>query len=138
MVATGTFPGINNVALPFGTYSKVKVTFNNSFAVTGMASYNGVDYYTTATTFWGQTNLASTYTTKAVAAAEFIFRNPAWGALNKDVAQEFDITPITVGAATDYQPTLRFTITSTAILMGTPGNPAYLSLGAPTGSLVEP
>ena len=140
MVVGGTFPGINNVNLPFGTYSKVKVTFNNSFAVTGMANYSGADYYTTATTFGGQTNLASTPTTTAGSVAEFIFRNPAWGVLNADVAQIFDITPITVGAATDYQPTLRFTITSTAILMGTAGSPAsyYLALGAPTGSLVEP
>ncbi len=140
MVVGGTFPGINNVDLPFGTYSKVKVTFNNSFPVTGMVSYSGTNYYTTGTTFGGQTNLASTYTTKAGSAAEFVFRNPTWGALNADVTQTFDITPINVGAATDYQPTLRFTITSTTILMGVAGSPAnyYLTLGAPTGSLVEP
>jgi len=136
----GAFPGINNVDLPFGTYSKVRVTFNNSFPVTCMTNYGGTNYYTTATTFGGQTNIASTPTTTAGSAAEFIFRNPAWKALNADVMQEFDITPITVGGATDYQPTLRFTITTTAVLMGAAGSPTsyYLTLGAPTASLVEP
>lgn len=140
MVTGGTFPGIDDVALPGGTYSKLRVTFNNSFPVTGMASYIGTDYYTTAATFSGQTNLASTPTIIPGSVAEFIFRNPAWGALNADVQQEYDIAPITVGAATDYQPTLRFTITSTVLLKGNMGIPAtyFLSLGAPTGSLVEP
>ncbi len=128
--------------LPVGTYSKVKVTFNNSFPVTGMTNYGGKDYYTTATTFGGQTNLASTPTETAGSMAVFTFYNPdpTWGGFNADVAQVFDITPINVGAATDYQPTLRFTITSTVVLMGTAGSPAsyYLTLGAPTGSLVEP
>ena len=105
-----------------------------------MASYSGTTYYTTSAVFGGQTNLASTPTTTSGSAAEFIFRNPDWGALNADVTQIFDITPINVGAATDYQPTLRFTITTTAVLMGTAGSPAsyYLTLDAPTASLIEP
>jgi hypothetical protein len=140
MVIGGTFPGIDDVALPAGTYSKIKVTFNNGFPVTGMASYSGTDYYTTSAVFGGETNLASTPTTTAGSAAEFIFRNPAWGALNVDVEQEYDITPITVGEATDYQPILRFTITNTVLLKGNMDFPAtyFLSLDPPTGSIVEP
>lgn len=139
-VAGGTFPGISDLSLPAGTYSQVRVTFNNSFPVSGTLSYSGTAYYTTAATFGGQTNLASTPTTVAGSMAEFTFYNPAWGALNADVTQPFSITPITVGPTTDYQPTLRFTINDKLVLNGTDGAPAtyYFSLSAPTVSIVEP
>ena len=138
--AGGTFPGIGDLNLPAGTYSQVRVTFNNSFPVTGMLSNPPTPYYTTATAFFGQTNLASTPTTVAGSMAEFTFYNPAWGALGVDVTQTFAITPITVGPATDYQPTLRFTISNTLLLKGTAGNATsyFFSLDAPTLSLVEP
>lgn len=140
MVAGGTFPGISNLSLPAGTYSQVRVTFNNAFPVTGMLSNPPTPYYTTATAFFGQTNLASTPTTVAGSMAAFTFYNPAWGALGVDVAQAYAITPITVGPTTDYQPTLRFTISTTLLLKGTAGNVSsyFFSLDAPTGSLVEP
>jgi len=142
MVAGGTFLGISDLSLPAGTYSQVKVIFRNAFLVAGTLSYPGTPYYTTATTFGGQTNLASTPTTVAGNMAEFTFYNPdpAWGGLNAGVTQTFAITPITVGPTTDYQPTLRFTISNTLLLKGTAGNPSsyFFSLNPPTGSLVEP
>ena len=60
--------------------------------------------------------------------------------LDADVVQEFDITPVTVGPLTDYQPTLRCTISDKLMLKGTAGDTAtyYLSLSEPTVSLVEP
>ena len=140
MAAGGTFPGISDLSLPAGTYSQVRVTFNNSFPVAGALSYGGAAYYTTATTFGGQTNLASTPTTVAGSMAAFTFYNPAWGALNADVVETYSITPITVGPATGYQPTLRFTISDTLLFKGTAGTAStyYFTLGAPTVSIVEP
>jgi len=72
--------------------------------------------------------------------AAFTFRNPAWGALNADVTQPYAITPMLVGGETDYQPTLRFTISNTLLLRGTAGNASsyFFSLNAPTVTLVEP
>jgi len=96
--------------------------------------------YTTATTFGGQTNLDSTPTTVAGDMAEFTFYERAWGALNADITQTSAITPVTVGSATDYQPTLRFTLSSTLHLKESAGDAPslYFSLGVPTVSLVEP
>ncbi len=97
MVAEGTFPGIGDQSLPAGTYSQIRVTFNNSFPVAGMVSYAAASYYTTATTFGGYTNLAGTPTTVAGSMAEFTFRIEAWGALDADVVRGSDITPVTKG-----------------------------------------
>ena len=142
MVTGGTFPGISNLNLPAGTYSQIKVTSNNAFPVSGMLNYSGTNYYTTGTTFGGQANLASTPTTVAGEMAVFTFYNPepTWGGFEADVAQTYAITPITVGSTTDYQPTLRFTISNTLLLKGTAGNPSsyYFTLNPPVGSLVEP
>jgi hypothetical protein len=138
--AGGTFPGISDLSLPAGTYSQVRVTFNNSFPVAGTLSYGGQDYYTTAAAVSGQPNLASKPTTVAGSMAAFTFYIQAWGALDADVTQTFSITPVTVGPTTDYQPTLRFTISDNLQLKGTTGTPStyYFSLSAPTVSLVEP
>ena len=139
-VSGGTFPGISDLSLPAGTYSQIRVTFNNSFPVTGSQSYGGTTYYTTATTFDGRTNLACTPTTVAGSMAEFTFYNPEWGTIDADIMQIFSITPITVGAATDCQLTLRFCIKDKLVLCGTDGAPTtyYFSLSAPTVSIVEP
>jgi hypothetical protein len=140
VAAGGTFDGISDLTLPDGTYSQIRVTFNNAFPLEGSVDYGGKTYYTTAATFGGQTNLASTPTNEAGDMEAFTFRNPAWGALNADVAQTFDITPVTVDATTDYQPTLTFTISNALLFKGTAGTPAsyYLTLGAPGVSLNEP
>lgn len=130
MVKGGTFPGISELNLPAGTYSQVRVTFNNAFPVSGMLNYSGTNYYTTGTTYGGQTNLASTPTTVAGDKAVFTFYNPdiTWGVLNAEVTQAFPISPITVGPNTDYQPTLRFTISKGLFLKGTTGNPSRAGL----------
>ena len=140
MVLGGTFPGISDLNLPAGTYSQIRITFNNTFPATGTLSHDGRPYYTTAATFEGQTNLDSTPTTVAGDMAEFTFYEPAWGALNADVTRTSAIGPVTVGPATDYQPTLRFTISPTFHLKESAGNTPgfYFSLGVPTVSLVEP
>jgi len=140
LVNGGTFPGISDVSLPAGTYSQIRVTFTNSFPLKGSQSYGDVTYYTTATTFGGQTNLASTPTTVAGSMAEYTFYNAAWGALNADATQTFAITPITVGPLTNYQLILRFTISDKLLLKGFDGTPStyYFALSAPTVSIVQP
>ncbi len=133
LAAGGTFPGIENLTLPEGTYSQVRVTFENQLIVEGTANYATDDYYTTEAPFSGQTNLASDPTTVPASAAAFMFLSPGG-------TQTFAITPITVNAATDYQPILRFTISNTLLLKGTAGTPAtyYFTIGAPTVSFVQP
>jgi hypothetical protein len=140
MVPGGTFPGISGLSLPAGTYSQVRITFNNAFPVTGTLSHDGTAYYTTANTFSGQPHLFSASTTSAGSMSEFSFYEPAWGALNADVIQTSSIAPITVGPSTDYQPTLRFTISTTFHLKESTGNTpsVYFTLGVPPVSLVAP
>jgi len=121
LVAGGLFPGISGLDLAPGTYSSIRVTFKNTFPTAGTLSYGGTGYYTTAATFNGQTNLASTATTGTMAA--YTFRMTDWGALNANVVREFAITPVTIGIGTDYQPTLRFTLSNRLHLMGVPGSP---------------
>jgi len=62
-----------------------------------------------------------------------------WGALDADVVKAFDITPVMVGPSTDYQPTLRFTISNRFQFMGVAVNPAtyYFEHTAPVVSIVE-
>ena len=140
MEAGGTFPGISDLDLPAGTYDHIRITFKNSFPVTGTLSNGGTAYYTTATTFEGQTNLDSTSTPTAGDMAEFTFYEPAWGALNADVMQTYSITPFFVGR-TDYLPTLRFTVSTTFNLNKSAvvrPDPEYFTLGVPPVNLVEP
>lgn len=139
-VPVGTFPGISNLSLPAGTYSQVRITFDNSFPVTGTLSHDRTDYYTTATAFGGKTNLDSTPTDVFGDMAEFTYYEPVWGALNAAVTQTSSITPVTVGPTTDYQPTLRFTISTTFYLNESAGNTPsfYFTLGVPPVNLVGP
>ena len=140
VVPGGTFPGVSDLSLPAGTYSQIRVTLTNSFPLKGSRSYGGTTYYTTATTFGGQTNLASTPTTVAGSMAAFTFRIEAWGTINAEVTQTFPITPVTVGPSIDYQPTLRLTISDKLELKGTAGSPSsyYFALSTPTVSIVVP
>jgi len=140
VAAGGTFDGISDLSLPAGTYSQIKVTFTNAFPLKGSRSYGDDTYYTTAATFGGQTNLASTPTTTDGSMAEYTFYVAAWGTFGEDVTQTFDIPPVTVGPLTDYQPTLRFTISDKLVLKGTAGTSStyYFALSAPTVSIVQP
>ena len=140
LVGGGTFPGISDVALPFGTYSKMKVTFQNSLPVTGTLTYGGTPYYTTADTFGGDSNIAGSPSDSAASQTVFTYRIEEWGVLGKDVEKTFDITPITVDASTDYQPILRFTISKTFLFKGSAGTKStyYFALSAPTVSIVQP
>ena len=140
MEAGGTFPGISDLDMPAGTYDHIRITFKNSFPVTGTLSNGATAYYTTAATFEGQTNLDSTTTEKAGEMAEFTFYEPAWGALNADVMQTYAITPFFVGR-TDYLPTLRFTVSTTFNLNESAvvrPDPEYFTLGVPPVNVVEP
>jgi len=67
------------------------------------------------------------------------FRMEDWGALNADVTQALDIRPVTVGSSTDYQPTLRFTISNRFRLMGVAADTStyYFEHGAPVVGIVE-
>ena len=141
LVNGGTFPGISDLSLPAGTYNKIKVTFKNSFPVTGQMAYDGKTYYTTGATFGGASNVGSDPSNDSGSQTVFIFRISDWGVLDKAVEREDDIAPpITVDSTTDYQPTLRFTISNTFLLKGTAGTPStyYLTLSAPTVSIVAP
>lgn len=140
LVNGGMFPGISNISLPAGTYNQIEVTFRNSLPVTGTLTYSGTAYYTTAATFGGASNVASDPSNDPGSQTVFTFRISDWGALDVDVTQTFDITPITVDTSTDYQPTLRFTISKTFLLKGTAGTGStyYFELSAPTVSIVEP
>jgi len=139
-VSGGTFPGISDVALPFGTYSRMKVTFRNSLPVTGTLTYSGTPYYTTAATFGGADNIAGDPSNSAGSQTVYTFRIEEWGAVGTNVEKTFDITPVTVGLLTDYQPTLRFTIRQTFLFKGSAGTEStyYFELSAPTVSIVEP
>ena len=140
LVNGGTFPRISDVALPFGTYSKMKVTFRNSLPITGTLTYSGTPYYTTAATFGGDTNIAGNPSDNAGSQAVYTFRIEEWGAVGANVEKEFDIESITVDATTDYQPTLLFTIRQTFLFKGSAGTEPtyYFALSTPTVSLVEP
>ncbi|MBT3256449.1 MAG: DUF4347 domain-containing protein [Deltaproteobacteria bacterium] len=140
LVNGGTFPGISNISLPAGTYNQIEVTFRNSLPVTGTLTYSGTAYYTTAATFGGASNVASDPSNDPGSQTVFTFRISDWGALDADVTQTFDITPITVDTSTDYQPTLRFTISQTFLLKGTADTVStyYFELSPPTVSIVEP
>ena len=133
LVNGGTFPGISNISLPVGTYNQVEVTFKNSLPVTGKLTYGSKTYYTTAATFGGASNIADDPSNDPGSQTVFTFRISDWGALNANVAQTFDITPITVDELTDYQPTLIFTISNKFLLKGIAGTPQtyYFSLSEP-------
>ena len=70
--------------------------------------------------------------------AEFTFYEPAWGALNADVTQTYSITPVTIGPSSDYQPTLRFTVSTTFNLNESASVKTYFTLGVPPVSVAAP
>lgn len=103
------FPGISNLTLPAATYSKIRVTFLNGIGVQGSLSAGGVPYYMTSTVIAsGGGSIAS----PTGPSAEVTLLAPDYGALNDPVTQEFSIASITVNASTNYQPTLKFNITT--------------------------
>lgn len=135
MVAGGAFPGIANLNLPAGTYSKLRITVVNSFGATGSLSYSATTYYMTDAAGPGPGTAAAS--TSAANAKQFNFSNPAWGALGASyVIPEFSITPITVGPTTDYQPTLKFDVTNALELWEAPGPVFYFVLGVPVVSII--
>ncbi len=140
VVKGGTFPDIGDVNLPAGTYSRIEVTFLNSFTMTGTLSYSGNTYYTTAGTFGGATHVANDPTTNAGAQAAYVFSVDDWGAFEKARTETFSIGPITVNESTDYQPTLLFTINKSFLLKGVADDTTtyYFKLSPPTVSIVEP
>jgi hypothetical protein len=140
LVNGGTFPGISDVYLPAGIYNRIEVTFKNSLPVTGTMRYGGTSYYTTAASFGGASNVADNPSNDPGSQTVFTFRISDWGALGADRTETFNITPITVDASTDYQPTLMFTISNKFLLKGIAGTVStyYFELSPPTVSIVEP
>ena len=133
LVGTGTFPGISDLDLPDGTYSRLRVTFTNSFPVSGSLAHSGTTYYTTATTINSDAGLVATTTIGLW--AEGIIKNPNWGNLGDPVVQEYDIAPFTVTNATNYQPTLKFSVDNSLELYQI-GATYYFILNNPTVSIV--
>ncbi len=140
LVNGGTFSGIDGVPLPAGTYSRIMVTFKNSIPVMGTLSYGETVYYTTDATFDGASNVAGDPSNDPDRQTVFTFRISEWGALGADRTETIIITPVTVDASTDYQPTLMFTIGNKFLLKGTAGmfSTYYFELSPPTVSIVEP
>lgn len=127
------FPGISNLSLPAGTYSQIRVSFQNSFTMKGSLASGGTTYYTTATTLNGGT--ASQASTVAGALTEATISNPDWGAPTDSVVQTINITPVTVTAATAYAPTIKFTVTNSLVLSTFLGT-FFFTLSAVTVSIV--
>ena len=119
----GSFPSINDITLPSGTYSQIRVIFLNSFVIKGSLDYGGTLYYTTSTTVNDDTGSAASDTGPA---QECTVRNAAWGYLGADVIKTWDIGPISVTADTDYQPTLTFNVSQTLSLFSSGGDMIFL------------
>ena len=109
-----SFPGIANLTIPAGTYSQIRITFANQFGIQGSLPYLGVTWYTTSTTT--ELGAVSNGSSDAASAGEAALLNPAWGVLGAPVTQTIAISPITVTAATDYQPTLKFDVSTSLAL----------------------
>ena len=143
LVAGGTFLW-NRQSLttpPVGTYSKIQITIRNSFPLLGSVTYQGNTYYTTGAD-GGDPGTGSLATTVSGSQAEYTFYDPAWGNLNDEYTlPEQIISPaVTVGPSTDFQPTLRFTLTNTLSLFNTPPpTPIYwIGLSLLTVTIVLP
>lgn len=109
------FPGIENVTLPTGTYTSARVTFLNSFGVSGSLIYDGTTYYTTATTTNGNQSVRAT--TVVGELAEATLRNPAWGALGVEVQESFTFpSSVIVVTGQNFAPTLKFDVTNSLVL----------------------
>ena len=121
LVAGGTFSGIGNLTPPAGTYSKIRITIRNSFPLLGSVTYLGDTYYTTGAD-GGDPGTGSLATTVSGSQAEYTFYDPDWGNLNDEYTlPEQTISPaVTIGPSTDYQPTLRFTLTNVLELDSSP------------------
>jgi len=121
LVAGGTFSGIGNLTPPAGTYSKIRITIRNSFPLLGSVTYLGDTYYTTGAD-GGDPGTGSLATTVSGSQAEYTFYDPGWGNLNDEYTlPEQTISPaVTIGPSTNYQPTLRFTLTNVLELDSSP------------------
>lgn len=128
------FPGIANLTLPAGTYTQVRLTFANSFAMQGSLTYLSTPYYVTSTTI--NANAAATASTVAASAGEATIANPAWGALGAPVTETITVAPIVVGPTTDYQPTVKFDVTSALVLWEAPGPTFFFTLAPITVTLL--
>lgn len=121
LVTGGTFSGIGNLTPPEGTYSKIKITIRNSFPLLGSVTYLGVTYYTTDRD-GGDPGTGSLATTTGGDQAEYTFYDPFMGNLDDEYTlPEQAIDPaVTIAPGTDFQPTLRFTLTDLLDLSSTP------------------
>jgi len=137
----GTFDGIDNITLPAGTYSLIRITIKNAFPVKGDLTDGGVHYYTTAATTPGETiGQVSLGTNIAGAVAYYTFYNPVWGALNASVTlPEQTINPsVVVVAGVSWIPTLRFTLTNKLTCTQTGADSSNFNISAPDVTIVMP
>jgi hypothetical protein len=135
LVAGGTFPGIADVRLPLGTYSKVRVTVLNSFGVTGTITNLGTTYFVSSADGPPGSG-TSAATVSAASAGPYSFFNPAWGAAGAAfLMPEFTITPVTVSPSTNYAPSLKFDVTN-ALELRSVGPVFYFTMAVPTVSII--
>ncbi len=114
------FPGISSLTLPAGTYTQVRLTFDNAVVIKGAltAIIPGFSAprtcYTTATTL--NSNTASKASTSAAALTEATIANSSWGAFGDPVVSTFAIPSVAVLAGLMYAPTLKFDIAKAMVL----------------------
>jgi hypothetical protein len=132
--AGGTaFPGISSVTLPAGTYSQIRVTFLNSFGVSGSLVDGATTWYCTSTAVADTGGAAAQGSADPALAGEATLINPEWGTSRTETTS---ISPVTVGSGTSYQPTLKFDVTNSLTLWEVAGISHYFGLAAPTISIL--
>jgi len=142
LVAAGTSPGISDLSLSAGTYTKVRVTINNSMKVTGSLVFTGTRYVTSTNACAATGNAAGCALISSAGTvapgSEFAFSNPAWGALGAStVLPEITLGgPLIVTSETTYQPTMTFGVATALSLtdQGGGAGPYTFGLSAPTVS----
>lgn len=133
----GTFDGIDNITLPAGTYSLIRVTIKNAFPVKGNLLDVITRYYTTAATAGVTPGAASLGTTTPGDVAYYTFYNPAWGDLDdsETLPEQTINPPVVVVFGVSWIPTLRFTLANKLnfITLGT-----YFTISAPDVTIIMP
>jgi hypothetical protein len=137
LVTAGTFPGIADLTLPAGTYSQLRVTILNAFKATGHLDNLGTTYYVTSAVDPADLGGSLRTATAVAPGSEATVSNPLWGAAGAPyVLPDFAIGPLVVTPATDYQPTLKFSVDNSLELYQVGLAAFAFTLAAPTVTII--